>query len=109
MSDSEQAPGGEILVYTAEDGTSRIRVLLEDETVWLTQAMMAELYGTSVPNINIHNRNVLEENALRAEATIKEYLIVRREGSRQVERPAWKQSRKRQENAGVITKWRAAV
>lgn len=87
MSDSEQTPGGEILVYTAEDGTSRIRVLLEDETVWLTQAMMAELYGTSVPNINIHIRNILEENELRAEATIKEYLIVRREGSRQVERP----------------------
>lgn len=87
MSDTEKTPGGEILVYTAEDGTSRIRVLLENETVWLTQVMMAELYDTSVPNINIHIRNILDENELSAEATIKEYLIVRREGSRQVERP----------------------
>ena len=48
---------------------------------------LAEFYGTSVPNINIHIRNLLEENELRAEATIKEYLMVRRESSRQVERP----------------------
>ncbi len=87
MSDAEQPPGGEILVYTAEDGSSRIRVLLEDETVWLTQAMMAELYETSVPNINIHIRNILEEKELQAEATIKESLIVRQEGSRRVQRP----------------------
>jgi len=87
MSDSDRAPGGEILVYTAEDGSSRIRVLLENETVWLTQAGMAELYDTSVPNINIHIRNILEEQELQAGATIKEYLIVRQEGARQVERP----------------------
>jgi hypothetical protein len=49
--------------------------------------MMAELYETSVPNINIHIGNVLEEHELSAEATIKEYLIVRREGARQVRRP----------------------
>jgi hypothetical protein len=87
MTKQSQTPGGEILVYMAEDGSSRIRVLLEEETVWLTQAMMAELYDTSVPNINIHIRNILEEKELRAEATIKEYLIVRQEGLRQVERP----------------------
>lgn len=45
------------------------------------------LRGTSVPNIHIHIRNILEENELRAEATVKQYLIVRRGGSRQVERP----------------------
>jgi hypothetical protein len=61
--------------------------LLENETVWLTQAMMAELYDTSIPNINIHIRKILEDNELRAEATIKEYLIVRQEGPRKVQRP----------------------
>lgn len=83
----ENSPTGEVIVYQAEDGRNRILVRLEDETVWLTQAMMADLYETSVPNINIHIRNILAENELRAEATIKEYLIVRQEGSRQVRRP----------------------
>lgn len=48
---------------------------------------LTEFYGTSVPNISVNIRNILEENELRAEATIKEYLMVRRESSRQVERP----------------------
>jgi len=87
MNERDETPKGEILVYTAEDGSGRIRVLLEDETVWLTQSMMAELYETSVPNINIHIRNILEEKELRPEATIKEYLMVRQEGSRKVHRP----------------------
>lgn len=87
MGGTERMPGGEILVYTADDGTSKIRVLLEEETVWLTQVMLAELYGTSVPNINIHIRNILEEKELQAEATIKDYLIVRQEGLRRVGRP----------------------
>lgn len=87
MSEKQNAPGGEVIVYQTEDGRNRILVRLENETVWLTQAMMADLYETSVPNINIHIGNILEENELRAEATIKEYLIVRQEGSRQVQRP----------------------
>ena len=86
MSHSNQAPGGEILVYTAEDGSSRIRVLLEDETVWLTQAMMAELYQTTPQNITLHIQAIYEEGELRNEATCKEYLQVRTEGTRSVER-----------------------
>lgn len=82
-----QTPSGEIIVYRTEDGRNRILVRLEDETVWLTQAMMAELYGTSIPNINLHIRNILEEKELYADATIKEYLIVRQEGTRNVRRP----------------------
>jgi hypothetical protein len=79
-------PGGEIIVYQAEDGGNRIRVLLEGETVWLPQAMIAELYQTTVPNINIHLKNIYDTGELTKAATIKEYLIVRREGSRQVSR-----------------------
>lgn len=88
MSENQNKPEGEVLVYQTEDGVNRILVRFEGETVWLTQAMMAELYDTSVPNINIHIRNVLEEDELSAEATIKEYLIVRQEGQRQVRRRA---------------------
>lgn len=88
MSDRNQPdrPGGEIIVYQGEDGGSRIRVLLDGETVWLTQAMIAELYQTTVPNVNIHLKNIYNENELDETATIKEYLIVRVEGARQVTR-----------------------
>ena len=82
-------PGGEIVVYQAEDGGNRIRVLLEDETVWLTQVQMAELFQTSVPNIHIHINHILEEGELTEGATIKDYLIVRSEGSREV-KPSFK-------------------
>jgi len=74
--------GSEIILYKTEDGQTRIEVRLEDESVWLTQVMMAELFQTSVPNINIHIRNILEERELFAEATIKEYLIVREDQAR---------------------------
>ena len=87
MSEVQATPGGELVVYRTEDGRNRISVRFEGETVWLTQAMMADLYETSVPNINMHIRNVLDEGELSPEATIKEYLIVRQEGQRQVRRP----------------------
>jgi len=61
-------------------------VHLEGESVWLTQILMAELFQTTVPNVNIHIRNILADSELQADATIKEHLIVRREGPRQVER-----------------------
>ena len=82
-------PGGssEVVLYQTADGRSRIRVRIEGEMVWLTQAMMAELFQTSVPNINIHIQNVLEEGELSGGATIKENLIVQQEGARQVQRP----------------------
>jgi hypothetical protein len=61
-------------------------VRLADETVWLSQAQIAELFQTSVPNISMHIRNVYEEGELQPEATIKKFLIVRQEGSRAVRR-----------------------
>jgi len=82
----EHPPSGEIVVYQTEDGGSHIRVLLEGETVWLTQAVMAELYQTTIPNVNIHLKNIYAEGELDEKATVKESLIVRQEGSRQVSR-----------------------
>jgi hypothetical protein len=80
-------PRSEIAMYRSEDGKSRIQVRIEDETVWLTQMMMADLYQTTVPNINIHIRNIITEGELAAGATIKDCLMVHQEGSRQVQRP----------------------
>ncbi len=74
------------LVYQAEDGKLKIDVRLEDETVWLTQQLIADLFQTTVPNISMHIRNVLEEGELTAEATVKKFLTVRQEGSRRVQR-----------------------
>lgn len=77
---------GQFLVYEAEDGRLKIDVRLADETVWLTQAQMAELFQTSVPNVSIHIKNVFDEGELTPEATLKKFLTVRREGSREVQR-----------------------
>lgn len=76
----------QIIIYQTESGETRIDVRLENETVWLTQKTMAELFQTSVPNINMHLKNIFEEGELSKDATIKEFLIVRQEGNREVNR-----------------------
>ena len=78
--------GSEILIYQTDDKQTRIEVRLQEETVWLTQKQMADLFQTTIPNINIHVRNVFEEGELQEEGTIKDYLIVQREGQREVSR-----------------------
>ena len=82
----KERPSGQIVLYRQGDDAGAIRVLLEGDTVWLTQRLMAELYQTSVPNINQHITSIYGDGELQPEATIKKYSIVRTEGSRQVER-----------------------
>ncbi|MBI5551989.1 MAG: hypothetical protein HY911_10820 [Desulfobacterales bacterium] len=77
---------GELIVYQTEDGQVKLDVRLEDETVWLTQQMMAERYQTSKQNISHHVQNIFEERELRPEATVKKYLTVQKEGGREVRR-----------------------
>ena len=77
---------GEILLYQSEDGTVKIDVRMENETVWLNQKSMAELFQTTVPNINIHLKNIFDEGELDPNRTIKDFLIVRLEGKREVNR-----------------------
>ena len=77
---------GQFLVYQAEDGTLKLDVRLEDETVWLTQQLMADLFQSSKQNISHHVNSVFEEGELLPEATVKKYLSVRMEGSREVKR-----------------------
>jgi len=72
----------EIVLYRTEDGRNRIQVRMENETVWLTQALMAELFQTSIPNISIHIRNILLEGELREASVVKEYLITAADGKR---------------------------
>lgn len=81
-----RAPGGELVLYQTEDGRTRIECRFEGGTIWLTQALLAELYQTSIPNVISHIRNILEEGELAAEATTQDFLVVRREGDRQVRR-----------------------
>ncbi len=83
---SDGPPPSSLLLYQTEDGRTRLECRFADETLWLTQVQMAELFQTSVPNINIHLRAIYAEGELRPEATIKSYLIVRAEGQRQVSR-----------------------
>ena len=76
---------GEIILYQP-DSSIRLEVRIENETVWLSQVQMAELFQTTVPNINLHLKNIFEEGELEDIATIKDFLIVRWEGKRQIQR-----------------------
>ena len=84
---AEQPPEGEFLLYQTEDGQTRIECRLEGETIWLTQRLMAELFQTSVSNVNQHLKTIYDEGELARAATIKKYLIVQTEGNRLVSRP----------------------
>jgi len=77
----------EILLYQTEDGQTRIEVRLENETVWLTQAQMVELFQTTKQNISLHIKNIYEEAELQEVRTVKEYLTVQTEGKRSIQRP----------------------
>ena len=77
---------GEIVVYQTEDGKVKLEVRLQDETVWLTQPLMAELFQTTQQNISQHIQNIYDEAELVQEATHKKLLSVRQEGIRQVRR-----------------------
>jgi len=76
----------EFLLYQTEDGETRIDVRLHDETVWMTQAAMAELYQTTPQNITLHLKAIYIERELEEPATCKEYLQVQKEGARSVSR-----------------------
>jgi len=83
MSD-EPTPQGQLLIYS--DGGVNLRVRLDGQTVWLTQAQLAELYQTTPQNITLHIQGIYDDGELPEAATCKEYLQVRQEGARQVQR-----------------------
>jgi hypothetical protein len=78
----DQSSRSELLIYQTEDGRTRIQVQLEGETVWLTQADMAQLFQTTPQNITFHLKNIFQEGELDEAATCKDFLQVQTEGGR---------------------------
>ena len=76
----------QLLIYQTDDGRIKLDVRLQDETVWLTQSLMAELFQATQQNISQHIHNIYEEGELEPEATHKKFLSVRQEGNRKVKR-----------------------
>jgi hypothetical protein len=79
------SPSG-LILYQADDRTTRIEVRLDGGTVWLTQAQLAELFQTTPQNITLHVKAIYDDGELSEEATCKSYLQVRQEGGREVAR-----------------------
>ena len=82
----EPRPQSEIVLYQTEDGRTRIQCRLEDETIWLTQAQIAESFQVTVPTVNEHLKGIWDEGELAPGATIRSFRIVRTEGHREVAR-----------------------
>lgn len=74
----------QIVLYTTPDGDIKIDTIVQNETIWLTQAAMAELFGVNVPAISKHVSNIYEEGELNRESTVSKMETVQDEGGRQV-------------------------
>ncbi|OSZ76349.1 virulence RhuM family protein [Hydrogenophaga sp. IBVHS1] len=77
----------DLILYTTEDGRSQIKLRNKDQTVWLSQREMAQLFDVSTDNVGLHLKNVFEDGELSREATTEESSVVQTEGSREVQRP----------------------
>jgi len=86
MPDEPAPPTGEIVLYQTEDGHTRVECRFVDKTLWLSQTLIAELFQKDVRTVNEHLQNIYEEGEIEERATIRKFRIVRREGSREVER-----------------------
>ena len=83
---STPAPGGEVIVYESREGEARVDVRLDQETVWLTQRQMAEVFHTSTDNVSLHLKNIYATGELGEAATTEDFSVVRSEGQRKVRR-----------------------
>lgn len=86
MTKNLQPTHSQFLIYQTESGQTKIDVRFEDETVWLSQALLAELFQTTSQNITLHIKNIYEEEELLESATCKDFLQIRFEGNREVKR-----------------------
>jgi len=80
------AKQSDFLLYTGSDGKVNVEVFLKDETVWLTQKAMAELFGCTPDNISLHLKNIYKEKELDTNSTTEDFSVVQKEGKRQVSR-----------------------
>lgn len=76
-----------VILHTTDDGKSQIQLRAKDQTVWLSQREMAELFDVSTDNVGLHLKNVYEDGELSREATTEESSVVQTEGARKVQRP----------------------
>ena len=76
----------DLILYTSDDGQTRLHLRVESETIWLSQLEIAELFQTTKQNVSLHAKNIFEDKELMVEATVKESLTVQSEGNRQVKR-----------------------
>ncbi len=83
---NEIANRGEVLLYSDESGKEYVSVVFKDETFWLTQSGMAELFACTADNISLHLKNIYADGELTLEATTEKFSVVRKEGSREVTR-----------------------
>jgi hypothetical protein len=84
MSTPNEIAGGEVLVYEGADGSVHVEVRLEQDTVWLTQRQMSDLFETTPENVVMHLKNVFTDGELDEAATAKDFLVVQTEGKRKV-------------------------
>ena len=83
---SDPIPRGEMILYQTDDGRTRLECRFVDESIWLTQRLIGDLYQISVPTVNEHLGNIFAEGEVKPEATIRKFRIVQLEGGREVAR-----------------------
>ena len=79
--ESENIQKGEILIYQTEDGKTKIDVFLEDDTIWLNQKQISQLYQKGINTVSEHIKHIYEDGELVEEATIRKFRIVQTEGN----------------------------
>lgn len=86
MSELEKPNRGEMIIYQADDGLVKLDVRLHEESLWMSQLTMADLFQTTKQNISQHIQNIYDEGELDPEATVKKFFTVQIEGNREVQR-----------------------
>ena len=82
----DQLSTGEIILYQSDNSSTQLEVRVDEETVWLMQSQMVELFSSTKQNISLHINNIFKEGELDKNSTVKEYLTVQTEGARHVKR-----------------------
>lgn len=82
----ELSPSSNFILYTTPEGDVKLRATIQDETIWLTQKMMSELFDVTIPTINEHIGNIYSSGELSEESTVRNFRIVQKEGNRDVSR-----------------------
>ena len=86
MTDERSPAPGEFLLYETEDGRTRVECRFVEDSLWLTQSLMADLFQVKVPTINEHLKTLYADGEIQPEATIRKFLTVRQEGACRVSR-----------------------